>query len=267
LGLLVEAHVGMHQFDKARAALSRMEAFVAGGKNPGMTTQYKLLQGRLAEAENRKAEAVAHYQSVLWDRAGWKVPSTMKEQDPLLAKTEALWKQLRRPDSGWHTFLAGLETIRSERMKSTTSWKAVQQPLPSFNLTDAKGNPWKLSMLKCKTCFIHVWAVWSAKNSNSLDTVQELYNRLKDRSDSLFLTLNVDEYTPQIEPLIKERGYTFPVIPAARYVRSIGPFTGAPRSWIVDKAGVIRMEIEGTEWGVDGVNRITSMIAGTAPIQ
>lgn len=267
LSLVVEAHLGMQQFDRARAALSRMKAFLAAGKNPGMATQYKLLQGRLAEAENRKAEAVSHYQSVLQDRARLKYSPVTKEPDPLIAKTGALWKDLRRPESGWQTWLAGLETIRSERMKSTTSWKAVQQPLPDFRLADAQGKIWTLSMLKGKTCFIHVWAVWSAKNSNSLDTVQELYDRVKDRPDSLFLTLNVDDYTPQIEPLIKERGYTFPVIPAARYVRAIRPFSGASRSWIVDKAGVIRMEIEGTEWGADGVNQIASMIAGTAPIQ
>lgn len=267
--VLVEACIGLKQLDKAHATLAQMSAFLARTGGPGGTssrnTQYQFLQGRLAEAENRKAEAVSLYQSVLRDRAGQggSISATSGAQlpDPLIGQTEALWKELRRPETAWQSFLAELQNIRSQQIKQRMpAWKSVQIPLPEFRLVDAQGKTWQLSDLKGKTSFIQVWAVWSSKHNDNLKPVQGLYDRLKDRRDVLFLTLNADEYTPQIEPFLKEKGYTFPVIPAYRYVESISRFTGSGQSWILDRTGTIRMQLTGYIAGADAVNEALAQI-------
>jgi hypothetical protein len=181
--------------------------------------------------------------------------------DPLIGQTEALWKELRRPETAWQSFLAELQNIRSQQIKQRMpAWKSVHIPLPEFRLVDAQGKTWQLSDLKGKTSFIQVWAVWSSKHNDNLKPVQGLYDRLKDRRDVLFLTLNADEYTPQIEPFLKEKGYTFPVIPAYRYVESISRFTGSGQSWILDRTGTIRMQLTGYIAGADAVNEALAQI-------
>lgn len=49
------------------------------------------------------------------------------------------------------------------------------------------------------------------------------------------------------EPFLKERGYTFPVIPAREYVQRFRPDAIIPRSWIVSPEGILRMEHVGFE--------------------
>ena len=262
--LSAEALVGMGQIDKAHSTLAEMEAFLA--KNHGAwsasywVTQLHYDQGLLAEAQKRTAAAVSLYQSVLRDRvqSGFTIVYSRllgaRPADPLIARTAALWRELRRPEAAWQSFLAELEGVRIERTrKATPKWQSAQISLPDFRLADAHGKIWHLADLKGKTCFIQVWAVWASKGNENLKPIQELYSRLKDRPEILFLTLNADQYTPQVEPFLKEEGYTFPVIPAYRYVQSFEPFTGPGQSWIVDRDGTIRRELKGTISGADAV--------------
>jgi beta-lactamase regulating signal transducer with metallopeptidase domain len=269
-GLSVEALLGLKQADKARTTVSEMEALLAKNRDalsaPYWETQLHYYQGRLAEGQKRTAEAVSLYQSVLRDRArrGETYVSRYlmpQPPDPLIAQAAALWKELRRPETGWQSFLTELEGIRAARIKETTpKWQNAQISLPDFRLADAKGKVWQLADLKGKTCFIHVWAVWSSRGNENLKPIQELYNRLKDRPDILFLTLNADQYTPQIEPFLKDGGYTLPVIPAYRYVQSFKPFTGSGQSWIVDPGGNIRRELKGTISGADAVDEAIAQV-------
>ena len=252
--VLAEAYIGMKQFDKARGTLAQMKAYLdrQTASAPGYSaTQYLLLQGRLAEAENRKADALALYQSVLRERAktgGELVSATPGAQppNPVMGGASKLWQELRRPDSGWQAFLTELQTVRSERQKATAAkWQSVEIPMPDFRLTDAHGKVWQLSDLKGKTTFIQIWAVWSSRQRDNLQPVQELYDQVKDRKDVLFLSFNADQQTEQIEGFLKERLYSFPIIPAYRYVQSLSPYSGWWQSWIVDSSGTMRAQLKG----------------------
>jgi beta-lactamase regulating signal transducer with metallopeptidase domain len=264
LGMLAEAYTGMKQFDHAHKILNRMNSSLARESDAVRTiraAEINMRKGLLAEAENRKAEALTLYQSALRDRAKTHDPIARQTGDTLLARAAGMWQELRRPEAGWQSFLAELQNTRDEQAKKTAPrWKNVDIPLPDFRLQDAQGKTWQLSMLRGKTCFIHLWAVWSNEQSDQLKPVQDLYDRLKDRSDVLVLTLNADQYTPQIEPFLKEKGYTFPVIPALRYVVSIAPFTGTMKSWIVDQAGTVRKELSGYGWSPNAVSDTIAQI-------
>jgi bla regulator protein BlaR1 len=267
--VLAEAYTGMKQFDKARATLDQMKAYLAkqnlaAGVNY-QATQVQLLQARLADAENRKAEALSLYQSVLRERAkgGWLVSITPggQPENPVMVRAAKLWQELSRPEPAWQSFVAELQTIHSaQQKKNAAKWQSVETPLPDFRLTDAQGKTWQLSDLKGKTTFMQIWAVWASRTNDNLKPVQELYDRLKDRKDVVFLAFNADQSVEQIEGFLKERQYSFPIVPAYRYVQSLSPFTGWWQSWIVDKSGTMRSQLKGSVSGTDFVNEALDQI-------
>ena len=72
--------------------------------------------------------------------------------------------------------------------------------------------------------------------------LQKLFERIKDRKDIQIVTFNVDDNVGDVAPFMKENQYTFPVIFAGFLMRDLVPSLGIPLNWIVDPAGVVRME-------------------------
>lgn len=120
--------------------------------------------------------------------------------------------------------------------------RRVGQPIPPFELVDLQGRTWRLADLKGKTAFVNVWATWCAPCRKELPHLQKLYDRVKDRSDVVLLTMNVDEKVPEVQPFVTKNSYTFPVIPAYDYVRKTLATTGIPRNWVIDTDGVWRFD-------------------------
>jgi hypothetical protein len=72
--------------------------------------------------------------------------------------------------------------------------------------------------------------------TKELPIVQKLHESLKGRSDTLILSLNIDDDPEKARKYAAEHKLTFPVLPAAKYVNStVGPGVSIPRSWIVEK--------------------------------
>ncbi|MCL4854458.1 MAG: TlpA family protein disulfide reductase, partial [Bryobacteraceae bacterium] len=78
-----------------------------------------------------------------------------------------------------------------------------------------------------------------------LPHIQRLHEKVKDRTDLLVLTLNVDGDRRRVDSYLKEGGYTFPVIPAGDYVLEATPVFVVPQTWIVDGSGMIREQSAG----------------------
>ena len=64
-----------------------------------------------------------------------------------------------------------------------------------------------------------------------------MYEKTKDRSDLLVLTMNVDEELGLVEPFTKEKRYTFPVLPAYTFIHNLLDSVGVPQNWILDRQG------------------------------
>ncbi len=75
--------------------------------------------------------------------------------------------------------------------------------------------------------------------------VQKLYEKIKDRKDIQLITFNVDDNIGLVAPFLKKNSYTFPVIPAESLMDSLVPMLGIPLNWIVDKDGIVRLELGG----------------------
>ena len=81
-----------------------------------------------------------------------------------------------------------------------------------------------------------------------LPHLQELYEKLKGRDDIRIITFNTDDNPGLIEPFLKEKKFTFPVLPAQALVDKIVPSLSIPRNWIVNRDNV--MKLEGVGFGV-----------------
>ena len=75
--------------------------------------------------------------------------------------------------------------------------------------------------------------------------LQKLHERLADRKDVAVLTLNADQNPGLVEPLLREKKYTFPTGFATDYLQSLGDVNAFPTNWIVDLSGAVRLESVG----------------------
>jgi len=116
-------------------------------------------------------------------------------------------------------------------------WEKPTKTLSSFELADLSGKTWKLATLEGKSVLINLWATWCGPCQVELPHLQKLYETVKDRPGLQILTLNLDEDLGLVETFMKEKGYTFPVLPAFSYVTKLLDGFAIPQIWIVDPKG------------------------------
>jgi len=73
-----------------------------------------------------------------------------------------------------------------------------------------------------------------------LPHLEKFYEKVKGRSDIQVLTFDIDEDLGLVAPYLKEKGYTFPVLPAYSTVVSLLDGFAIPQNWIVDPHGMWR---------------------------
>ena len=118
-----------------------------------------------------------------------------------------------------------------------SGWKKPAKSLPPFELADLSGKTWRLKNLEGRAVLINVWATWCGPCQAELPHLEKLYERIKDRADLQILTLTIDEDLGLVAPFMKEKGYTFPVLPAYSFVAGLLDLVGIPQNWIIDTKG------------------------------
>ena len=262
--MMADAYARLKQPAKAREVLAQLAGILQKQQTNDTQkrafayeqTVYWQATAKVAEAEQRKLDALTAYQTALTFRM-------MKpaNKDELSDNTQRLWKELGGTEQGWQAYLA-----RSEGMKNklgtaeTATWDTKDSALPAFDLTDLQGRKWSLSDLKGKVAFINLWATWCGPCRMELPYVQKLREQMKDKKDVLILTLNTDEEVGMVEPFMKENKYNFPVLLGQAYAEEQG-VNSIPRNWIVSSEG--KIVFEGIGFGNDGeewMKRATQMI-------
>lgn len=262
--LLAETYARLKQSEQARAVLAAMAEALRKEK-PSDKARDALKQGyasnqttywqstaKVAEAEQRKLDALTAWQTALSFRPAMATPKAGKP-DELTESAQRLWKELGGTEQGWQAYLARNEATKKPAVAAeTAAWEAKNTLLPDFELTDLQGRKWKLADLKGKTAFINLWATWCSPCRLELPYVQKLAEQMKDSKDVLVLTLNIDEELGLVEPFMKENKYSFTVLPAQAYVHNLGAFS-IPRNWLISTDGKLTYESigfgnEGEAW-------------------
>jgi thiol-disulfide isomerase/thioredoxin len=198
-------------------------------------TLYWQNRGRLAALEGSKADALTYYQKALHARKNPPDPYQGRLRDDLIDETRALWKQLDGTETAWN--LWSKPPAAKIQVMAESGWNKPTKAIPAFELADLSGKTWCLKNLAGRAVLINVWATYCGPCQAELPHLEKLYRKLKDRSDLQILTLTIDEDLGVVAPFMKEKGYTFPVLPAYTFVTGLLDLVGIPQNWIVDSKG------------------------------
>jgi thiol-disulfide isomerase/thioredoxin len=234
-----------------------LRAWIEGPTPKARTREsdYWMNRARLAVLENRKADGLAYYQLALQTRVSPPTPWHGKLEDNLTDEARSLWKDMGGTEVAWSVWSKPPADKPAELAQGR--WEKPKKPIPSFELADLSGKTWKLKTLEGKTLLINLWATWCGPCNEELPHFQKLYEKVKDRPDFQILTFNLDQDLGLVEPFMKEKGYTFPVLPAYSLVVNLLEGYSIPQNWVVDPQGTWRW----TQLGFDGApDWIESMI-------
>lgn len=248
----------------AEAQSVRAEVESAPPASKKRESDYWSNRARLATLENRKADALAYYQLALETRLTPPTPWHGRIDDPVTEEARAVWKDLGGSDNAWALWS---KLPASRPLEATQGrWEKPTKQLPAFDLADLSGKTWKLATLEGKSVLINLWATWCGPCNAELPHLQKLYETVKDRPEVQILTFNIDEDLGLVEPFMKEKGYTFPVLPAFSFVTTLLDGFAIPQNWILDPKGVWRWTQIGyggePDWGDAMIQRMQMVKKG-----
>jgi len=206
-------------------------------------------RARLASLDNRKLDALVYYQMFFLTRQEAPKAWHGKVRDDELAEAHALWKELGGTEAAW-TVWSKPPVTKSEEL-AEGRWEKPKKEIPTFELSDLSGKTWKLKELGGKALLITLWATWCGPCNAELPNLEKFYEKVKDRTDIQVLTFNIDEDLGLVAPYLKDKGYTFPVLPAYSTVVSLLDGYAIPQTWIVDTKGTWRWTQIGYGGGTD----------------
>jgi thiol-disulfide isomerase/thioredoxin len=227
---------------------------------------YWLRRARLAAIEGQQQDALGYYQLALRTRP--KPPSYEhgKLEDDLSDEAHALWTKAGGTEVAWAAWRQPA-TLPDAAKFDEARWEKPSKTLPTFELADLSGKTWSVQSLHGKVVLINLWATWCGECIAELPQLQQLYEKAKGRSDIQILTFNIDEDLGQVGPFMKEKGYTFPVIPALSYVDNVLPQIGIPQSWVLDAKGQWKWTQVGygsdDAWAKDMLAKLETVKAGS----
>jgi hypothetical protein len=116
-------------------------------------------------------------------------------------------------------------------------WVKVDYKLPPMQVADLDSRTWTNRDFEGKTTIVYLWSSRCGPCSPNVGAIQLLSERVKSRRDVQVVTLSVDEERDSLAALMKQKGYTFPVLASKQYVQTVLPQFALGQLWIVDGAG------------------------------
>jgi peroxiredoxin len=107
---------------------------------------------------------------------------------------------------------------------------------PEFTLKDLSGKTWTFSELRGKVVLVNFWATWCPPCRKEMPDLEALYARFS--SKGLVVLGISDEEAAKVEPFIRERRVSFPVLlDPVRKVNEMFVVEGIPKSLVYDREG------------------------------
>jgi peroxiredoxin len=141
-----------------------------------------------------------------------------------LVRYEHVDASLDNDDEQFHAAMARLEADDRKREH------------PDFTLKDLSGKAWTFSELRGKVVLVNFWATWCPPCRKEMPDLETLYGRFGAKG---LVVLGIsDEETAKVEPFIRERKVSFPVLlDPGRKVNEMFVVEGIPKSFVYDREG------------------------------
>ncbi len=221
--------------DKAAAEQVKATLDAAPPTEAILLPKYWQERAILAEIEGHTTDALAFYQKALFLRDTKPNKQYGKVRDLVLADAHRLWIVSQGSEAAFVIWSQPDTTAKTALADGR--WEKPGAELPAFELSDLQGKTWKLVSLEGKKVLINIWATWCGPCQQELPHLEKLYQQTKDRTDIAILTLNFDEDSGLIDPFVKKKGYTFPVLPAYAFLRNKIDVNSIPRNWLINSNG------------------------------
>jgi len=124
-----------------------------------------------------------------------------------------------------------------------------------WRLKDEEWNFFNFEKSKGRIVFINFWASWRLPSEAELQSIQEVYERYKDRVDFYIIT---NENRPPVEAFMEKHEFTFPVTYLIIGDKSaVAVPEKPPYSYVLDKNGYIVIEQNGiADWMSSKATRV-----------
>lgn len=139
------------------------------------------------------------------------------------------------------------------------TWEVVGTAAQPFVLEDLDDRPLSSGELAGKIVLIDFWATWCKPCLQELPELAEYAERIRDREDVIFLSLNVTDERSSLRSFVQEHGIVYPVYSGDELLDTYGVFA-FPTKLILD----LRDEGPGTvrfrHFGFTGLAAIDSRV-------
>jgi len=132
---------------------------------------------------------------------------------------------------------AGVE-VPMDDLRVSNREEHERYPVPEFEAKDLSGKSWSLTDLQGKVTYVLLWRTWCGGSCDPiLGGVRKLYESWKNRIDRTVLTISQDENPGIAASIVKDGGYSFPVICSAGLADKFVPVGGYPQEVLIDPQG------------------------------
>ena len=198
---------------------------------------WSLRQARLAALEGNPELALSFYRGFtasLGRQVLERPASAMLETQEAIALAKQAYLASGAAESEW---LDWASTSTASAPPAASPALEFAAPLPDFRAADQGGVTWSLASLGGKATLIDLWASWCGPCRAEHQYVQQLYERIRNRTDIQVLTISLDDTSYQAASYLSGQHYTFPVIVSQDVAQRLFPVLGLPQHWIVDALG------------------------------
>ena len=96
-----------------------------------------------------------------------------------------------------------------------------------------------LNDFRGKTILLNFWASWCPPCRAEMPTIQNLYSKMKNKSDVVFVLVSLDNNLPKAKEFIKDEDFTFPVYYLNSSLPQIYDTGTIPSTFVISKEGKI----------------------------
>ncbi len=96
-----------------------------------------------------------------------------------------------------------------------------------------------LNDFRGKNIFLNFWASWCPPCRAEMPTIQNLYNKLQNKNDIVFVLVSLDNDLSKAKEFIKSEGFTFPVFYLNSSLPQVYDTGTIPSTFVISKEGKI----------------------------